>query len=164
MSVGLQEGNGFDLLVIDGGVEPSDMGSVASMVALFETLGSFFRNGDPSYRLEEVAVVESAVLAPEPRIVVRVPTTARTETGKLLTSVGRCIAVASGERDVRLRPHEMELCLTLASLLGGSGWERLRISTVEDDWESSVLIVPKELREGLTALGAAHLRAVRRTN
>jgi hypothetical protein len=78
MSVGLQEGNGFDLLVIDGGVEPSDMGSVASMVALFETLGSFFRNGDPSYRLEEVAVVESAVLAPEPRIVVRVPTTART--------------------------------------------------------------------------------------
>jgi ABC-type phosphate transport system permease subunit len=58
----------------------------------------------------------------------------------------------------------MELCLTLASLLGGSGWERLRISTVEDDWESSVLMVPKELREGLTALGAAHLRAVRRTN
>ena len=52
MSVGLQEGNGFDLLVIDGGVEPSDMGSVASMVALFETLGSFFRNDDPSYRLE----------------------------------------------------------------------------------------------------------------
>ena len=164
MSAGLQDVSGFDRLVIDGGLETSDMGSMASMVALFETLGSFLRNGDPSYRLEEEAVVESAVLTPEPRIVVRVPTTTRTEIGNLLTSVGRCIAVANGERDVRLRPHEIELCLTLASLLDGSGWDRLRIASVEDDWESSVLMVPKELQEGLAAVGTSHLRAVGRAN
>jgi hypothetical protein len=153
-----QERSGFDRLVIDGGPGSSHVGSLTSMANLFETLGSFLLHGDRSRRLAGEAIVESAVLVPAPRIVVRVPATAKIEIGNLLASVGRCIAAANGDRAVRLQPHEFDLCLTLAAILGGSGWERLRIASFEDDWESTVHLVPKELRENLSALARAHLK------
>ncbi|MFC6048609.1 hypothetical protein ACFPYM_12295 [Methylobacterium hispanicum] len=147
-------------MVVDGGSCPNDVGSLSSLAALIETLGSLFRHGDPSLRLEEEALVESVVLLPEPRIVFRVPRDAGDGAKRLLAAVGRCVAAAGAGRYGDLDPHEVSLCGTLAAFLAGSGWEQLRMAWLEQGGESGFVIVPKELRKGFTVLGMPHLARV----
>lgn len=135
------------------------MANTLRWIARRRAVSKYWFRSVARYILTEGMRSIDGIVAPAPRIVVRVPATAKIEIGDLLASVGRCIAAANGDREVRLQPHEFDLCLTLAAILGGSGWERLRIASLEENWESTVHLVPKKLRENLSALARAHLKS-----
>lgn len=141
----------FATIVIEGRAarDPEYLASFDGIYALVETLRALFRDADVEKTdLADGVRVQSLVLMPEARVVLRVPA-ARDVVRPMLASVSACIEAAVEGGDANLRPHEKVMAGTLSALLGGSGWASVKISLVEDQWESVVLVVPSELRAAL---------------